>query len=71
MASVVVFPRRLNSRAALPVLVLRQDAICKGRTALQSQAELASVAEAVDNVVAVDRALAERSQLRVPLEMIT
>lgn len=62
MAAVVVFPRCLNSRAALSVLVLGQDAICEGRTALQSQAELASVAEAVDNIVAVDRALDERCQ---------
>lgn len=62
MASVVVFPRCLNGGAALAVLVLRQDAVCEGRAALQSKAELAPVAEPVDNVVAVDRALDERCQ---------
>lgn len=62
VAAVVVFPRCLNGRAALSVLVLGQDAICEGRTALQGQAELASVTEAVDNIVAVDRALHGRRQ---------
>lgn len=57
MASVVVFPRCLDSRVALSVLVLWQDAVREGRTTLQSQTELASVAEAIDNVMAVDRAL--------------
>lgn len=71
MAPVVVFPRGLNSRVALSVLVLRQDAVCEGRTALQGQAKLASVAKAVDNIVAVDRALDGTCQYLSPREMIT
>lgn len=55
---VVVFPRHLDGGAlAAPAGVLGQHAVAHGGAALEGEAELAAVAEAVDDVVAVDGAL--------------
>lgn len=53
----MVFPGRLDGAALAAVGVLGQHAVAHGGAALEGQAELAAVAEAVDNIVAVDRAL--------------
>lgn len=53
----MVFPGRFDGTALAAVGVLGQHAVAHGGAALEGQAELAAVAEAVDNIVAVDRAL--------------
>lgn len=58
MGPVVVFPGDLDGGAlAVPGHVLGQHAVAHGGAALEGEAELAAVAEAVDHVVAVDGAL--------------
>lgn len=53
-----MFPGDLDRGAlAAPADVLRQHAVAHGGAALEGEAELAAVTEAVDDVVAVDRAL--------------
>lgn len=58
MGPVVVFPGDLDGGAlAVPVDVLGQHAVTHGGAALEGETELAAVAEAIDNIVAVDGAL--------------
>lgn len=60
MRAVVVFPGHLDGGAlAVARDVLGEHAVAHGGAALEGEAELAPVAEAVDDVVAVDRALRE------------
>lgn len=52
----MVFLGRLAALAAV-MGVLGQQALAHGRAALKGQAQLAAIAEAVDDIVAVHRAL--------------
>lgn len=56
VGAVVVFPGAFDS-STLAVRVVWQETLAHGSAALEGEAQLASVAEAVDNIVAVDGAL--------------
>lgn len=53
----MVFSWDLNTGALASVDILWQQTIAHGGTALEGKAELATISEAADNVVAVDGAL--------------
>lgn len=53
----MVLPWGIDTGALASVSILGQQTVAHGGTALEGKAELATISEAADNVVAVDGAL--------------